>query len=434
MKNWIQKLGMGEQLRKNFVVVLLIAAGGSIIYGLPYFRYDYYDAYLATYHLTNTQMGTFGSIFGVFGMVSYFFGGYVADRFSTRNVLAASLILTGLGGFLHLLPLSYGALLCLYAMWGFTSLFAFWPACVKAVRMLSDHSDQGKGYGIFEGARGVTAAIMAPLAVFCYTLGVKQLDDALGMKYIIIFYAVITILSGILVLVKMENKKMASDERVGLSDLWQVLSMPSVWIIGIVTFCTYVFCLSIYYFIPYSTSLLGVSVTFGASLAAVKRYLSPISNVGGGFLSDRIGTSNLLLTSFIIMGAGTLGILLLPLNPSVIIIFAILYLIVYFFFNVNYALTWAMMEEGNIPVKVSGTAAGVISTIGYLPEIFISLMAGNLLDKYEGATGFRYFFGFLIVMMIIGAIFVLVWKRYLKSQGKAKIEGANSDNSQRDNK
>lgn len=415
MQKLIQKLGMGDQLRKNFIVVLLVAAGGSIIYGLPYFRYDYYDAYLATYHLSNTQMGTFGSIFGVFGMVSYFFGGYVADRFSTRNVLAVSLILTGLGGFVHLLPLSYGALLCLYALWGFTSLFAFWPACVKAVRMLSDSSDQGKGYGIFEGARGVTAAIMAPLAVFCYRLGVTKLDDALGMKYIIVFYAVITILSGVLVLVKMDNKKMNSDERVGMKDLGRVLSMPGVWIIGIVTFCTYVFCLSIYYFVPYSTSLLGASVTFGASLAAVKRYLSPISNVGGGFLSDKIGTSNLLLTSFIVMGAGTLGILLLPLSPSAIVIFAVLYLLVYFFFNVNYALTWAMMEEGKIPVNVSGTAAGVISTIGYLPEIFISLLAGNLLDRYEGVTGFRYFFSFLIVMMIVGALSVFVWKRYLKT-------------------
>ena len=43
---------------------------------------------------------------------------------------------TGLGGFFHLLPLSYGALICLYAFWGVSSLFAFWPCCIKAVRIL----------------------------------------------------------------------------------------------------------------------------------------------------------------------------------------------------------------------------------------------------------------------------------------------------------
>lgn len=419
MQKLIDKLGMGEKLRRNFIAILLVAAGGTIIYGLPYFRYDYYDAYLQTYNLTNTQMGVFGSIFGIFGMISYFFGGYVADKFSTRSVLSVSLILTGLGGFAHLLPLSYGALLCLYALWGFTSLFAFWPACVKAVRMLSDPTDQGKGYGIFEGSRGVVAAIMAPLAVFAFTIGAKKLDDALGMKYVIVFYSVITILSGLLVHFKMNDEKMDSGEKVKLTDLKTVLKLPTVWIIGIVTFCTYVFCLSIYYFVPYATSLLGASVVFGATLAAFKRYISPISNVGGGFLSDKVGTSNLLLISFVIMGLGTAAILLLPLKASMTIVFAILYLVVYFFFNVNYALTWAMMEEGNVPMRVSGTAAGVIATIGYLPEIFISLLAGNLLDKYPGVTGYRYFFIFLIAMMVLGVFSVLIWKNHLKKNKSA---------------
>ena len=92
-------------------------------------------------------MGVFGSIFGVFGMISYLFGGYLADRVSIRILLTASLVGTGLGGFLHLLPLSFPMLVALYAFWGFTSLFAFWPACVKAVRVLSSPEDKGKSFG-----------------------------------------------------------------------------------------------------------------------------------------------------------------------------------------------------------------------------------------------------------------------------------------------
>ena len=107
MSKLFSKLGMGEKTARNFITILLIAAGGAIIYGLPYFRYDYYDAYLEVYHLTNTQMGVFGSIFGVFGMISYLFGGYLADRVSIRLLLTVSLVGTGLGGFLHLLPLTF---------------------------------------------------------------------------------------------------------------------------------------------------------------------------------------------------------------------------------------------------------------------------------------------------------------------------------------
>jgi len=252
------------------------------------------------------------------------------------------------------LPLNFTALLCLYAFWGFSSLFAFWPACIKAVRMLSDSNDQGKAYGFFEGGRGVTAALMASLAVIVFQVGIKQMNEAIGMRYIIIYYSVLTILSGFLVFWKMKDENIGESDRITFKDIGKVIKLPAVWIIGIVTFCNYVFCLSVYYFVPYATSMLGATVTFGATLAAIKRYLSPVSNVGGGYLGDKIGTGNLLLTSFLVMAAGTCAILLLPLDNSSILLFAAIYLIIYFFFNVNYSLTWAMMEEGKVPAQFSG--------------------------------------------------------------------------------
>ena len=94
MNKIAQKLGMNEQLSKNFFAIIVVAFGGAIIYGLPYFRYDYYDAYLEVYNLTDSQAGVFGSILGVFGMISYLFGGIVADRFSTRTILTVSAEIT----------------------------------------------------------------------------------------------------------------------------------------------------------------------------------------------------------------------------------------------------------------------------------------------------------------------------------------------------
>lgn len=424
------KLNFGEKLRKNLFAILLISFGGAIIYGLPYFRYDYYDAYLEAYNLNNTQMGVFGSIFGVFGMVSYLFGGYVADRVSVRKLLVYSLVGTGLGGFIHLLPLSFYSLVALYAFWGFSSLFAFWPACVKAVRMLSDSDGQGKAFGIFEGGRGVAAAIAASIAVILFKIGVKSLGIYVGMRYIIVFYSVLTILSGILVYFNMEDEIISSGEKISISDIKNVIKLPAVWIIAIVTFCNYIFTLSLYYFVPYATSLLGMTVTSAAVLAAVKRYISPVSNVGGGVLGDKIGTSNLLFISFIGMALGVTGILLLPLNGTTLVIgaFVFLYILNYLFYQVNYSLSWAMMEEGAIPDKYSGTAVGLISTIGYLPDIFLSLMAGKILDNYPGVAGYRYLFIILISVLLVGAVFVKIWKLHLsKSRTEQReIVGAKS--------
>ena len=91
MKNTFGFLGLSEKMSRNFIAILIVAFCGAIIYGLPYFRYDYYDVYLSTYHLTNTQMGIFGSVLGIFGMISYLFGGVVADKFTTRTIITVSM-------------------------------------------------------------------------------------------------------------------------------------------------------------------------------------------------------------------------------------------------------------------------------------------------------------------------------------------------------
>ena len=419
MNNLLRKLGVDEKLSKNFWAIIIVAFGGAIIYGLPYFRYDYYDAYLEVYNLTDTQMGVFGSILGVFGMISYLFGGIVADRFSTRTILTVSLIGTGLGGFVHLLPLSYGALVCLYAFWGISSLFAFWPCCVKAVRILSGSGDQGKAYGFFEGGRGIGAALMASGAVVAFKIGSGAMEDQVaGMRMAIIFYSILTILMGVLAWFCVKDEKMEKSDRVTFKGIGELLKMPAVWIIGIVTFCNYVFTLSLYYFTPYLTEILGATVTFAAAVAASKRWFSLLGNVGGGFVTDKVGTGRMLLISFLAIAAGTVIMLLLPQTSGSIWIFTILFIIIYIFYNVNYAMTWAMMDEGAIPERLSGSAAGLISTIGYLPEIFCSLLAGALMENAPGVDGYRQYFTFVVVMLLIGAGFVCIWMKYLKKNKK----------------
>ena len=417
MSKLMRKIVSDEKLARNIWAILIVAFGGAIIYGLPYFRYDYYDAYLEVYHLTDSQMGVFGSILGIFGMISYLFGGVVADRFSTRTILTVSLIGTGLGGFVHLLPLNFPALVALYAFWGVSSLFAFWPCCIKAVRILSGSGDQGKAFGIFEGGRGIGAALMASGAVLAFKIGAGQMEDQVtGMKYAIVFYSLLTIAMGILAWLTVKDEKMEKSDRVTFKGIGELLRMPAVWIIGMVTFCNYVFTQLLYYFTPYMTEILGVTVVMAAAIAASKRWFSLLGNVGGGFITDKVGTGRMLLISFLVMAAGTVVMLLLPTNPGSSILFVVLFIVIYIFYNVNYAMTWAMMDEGAIPERLSGSAAGLISTIGYLPEIFCSVLAGVLLERSPGVTGYRQVFGFMVAMLLLGAVLVCVWIKYTRKR------------------
>ena len=73
------------------------------------------------------------------------------------------------------------------------------------------------------------------------------------------------------------------------------------------------------------------------------------------------------------------------------------------------------MEDGQIPMEVSGTAIGMICTIGYLPEVVCPAAAGVILDTYS-AAGYKYYFLAVGVIMLIGIAGIMIWNRSIKKQ------------------
>ena len=55
MEKLLGKMGINGKLRANFGAIVILALGVSVISGLPFFRFDYYEVYVSTYHLTNTH-------------------------------------------------------------------------------------------------------------------------------------------------------------------------------------------------------------------------------------------------------------------------------------------------------------------------------------------------------------------------------------------
>lgn len=412
---------VASKLKGNIWRLIILAVAGSLIYGLPYFRTYYYDAYLEAYNLTNTQMGSLGSMFGVFGMVSYLFGGVVADFVSPKKLISVSLILTGVAGFFHLVATNYSMLLIIYLVWGFTALFAFWPALVKGIRSLAGPNEQGKAYGFMEAGRGITNAIHLAIALAIITAVSKSIGggsdlNAAGLKAGIVFYSVVVIILGLLVLFFFKDDKTGDkSERFNFKQILTVIKLPQVWILCLILCCTYVMNMSYSYFNPYATSAFGMAMVGGTIVTIMADYIRPFASVGGGVLADRIGRSKIMIICFLIMALGTFAVALFPTMsvPVFVIVCAIVYVGMY----CNYGIVFSLMEDGGIPMEVSGTAIGLISTIGYLPEVICPLAAGTILDAYS-ATGYKYYFIAVGIMMIIGIAGMLLWNRCLKNQKK----------------
>lgn len=391
-----------------------------MIYGLPYFRSYYYDAYLEAYNLTNTQMGMFGTMFGIFGMISYLFGGVVADMISPRKLMSISLVLTGLGGLLHLMHPSYGMLLFIYMLWGFTSLFAFWPSLLKALRQLAGPDEQSKATGFMDGGRGIVNAIHLAVTLAIFNYFSKKASELAGLNGVIIFYSAVVILLGILLFFLMkEETQLEKAQKFNFKEVISVLKLPAVWILSLVLCCTYTMNIMFYYFTPYSTSVLGVAATGAAMVTMLAQYIRPLGCFTGGIAADRLGRSKVMYCTFTVMAICT-AILAFAGGMSVPL-FVVLCVVIYFAMYAGYSLVFSMLPEGGVPEKAAGTAIGLVCTLGYLPEVFCPVVTGKVLDTL-GDAGYKPLFIGIMVIMIVGIGSLILWDNYIKRLKAKKAE------------
>lgn len=421
-------MGTQSKLKKNMLRLILISIAGTMIYGLPYFRSYYYDAYLQTYGLTNSQMGMFGSIFGIMGACSYLFGGVVADMFSARKLMTISMILTGLGGLLHLFHPSYLMLVGIYFLWGFTSLFAFWPALLKVLRSLANEDEQSKAYGFMDATRGITNAVQLAVTLAIFNALSKKASDLAGLNGVVIFYSAVCIVMGIGLYFVLDEKKLqtgsddAEDEsKFSFAIVKQVLKMPVVWLLSLVVCCSYTMPILFYYFTPYATANLGMTAAAGAMVTMLAQYVRPVACVVGGVAADKIGRANVMYGTMGIMLASTLVLIFARSMTNAV--FIGICACIYFGMYGAYSLVFSMFDECGIPKYMSGTAIGLICTIGYMPEFFCPLLAGKVLDTY-GNAGYHILFIFLAVMMVIGIILLTFYKRLVKKMNAKKVATA----------
>jgi len=73
------------------------------------------------------------------------------------------------------------------------------------------------------------------------------------------------------------------------------------------------------------------------------------------------------------------------------------------------ALYFAILKQASIPLGFTGTAVGIVSLVGYTPDVFMSPWMGHMLDSNPGETGHQYVFlvlsGFALVGFITSVLF-----------------------------
>ncbi|NQX78169.1 hypothetical protein [Gilvibacter sp.] len=164
-------------------------------------------------------------------------------------------------------------------------------------------------------------------------------------------------------------------------------------------------------FSRYARDVMAFNEVDAAKTGATLLYLRPITGLLFGFLADRSRVTGWLTISFVlsVIGAALFGFGFIEADATYFFVMGVL-LCATGIYGAR-ALYFATLKESKVPVLLTGTAVGLISLIGYTPDIFTSPAMGYLIDNWPGAQGYRYVFLMLGGFALVGLLASLVLLR-----------------------
>ena len=410
-------------IKRRITNMLILVLAGEIIFGLPFHLARFFrPTYLDVFNISNTNLGDVYAVYGLTAMISYFFGGMLADKYSPRILMSLSLVLTSIGGFFISTIPELSSIFIIYGYWGITTIFLFWSAMIKATKEWGGEYSQGKAFGILDGGRGLFATIVSLVAINLFTAFLTQevtLADSSekrkAFQSVIILYSSLTLLIGIIVwLFLPDNNADVKRKESIFKNLTKVIKNPLVWLNAGIIVCAYSAYKGLDNTTLYAHEVLGMNEVDAAKVFSYGSLIRPIAAIAAGIIADRWISSRVILVMFSCL---TLIFALLAMSDTMLLYPAVVLLNIYITFFLVFAIRgiyFAVVQETKVNSNVTGTAAGVISFIGFTPDIFFGSISGRILDANPGVVGHQNYFLFLTVIAFFGIVIPFIFRKISK--------------------
>ena len=408
----------------RFYLILGLILTGEIIFALPFHLARFFrPILLEMFNISATELGAAQGIYGIVAMLCYFPGGLIADRYPAHKLIALSLWMTALGGlFMATLP-NDSELILLYGFFGLTTILLFWGALIRATREWGGNKEQGLAFGILEGGRGLLAVVLASIAVLVFHISFPsgyELASLVAKKSVfrtvIYGYTLITALIGIYIWFAFSsysnNSYHESLSEVSSGIRWaqtfknikEVVSFPSIWLQALIVLCAYVGYKGFDNYSLYAVDVYGYDEIEAAKLITIGSWIRPFAAIAFGILADRFHVVRMLIICFFVLLVADLYFAFATpmLNFSWVFIGNVLITCIAIFGLRG--LYFAIYEETRLPVAITGSAVGLVSLIGFTPDIFVLYVAGICIDSSPGLLGHQHFFMFLSSFAALGLI------------------------------
>lgn len=189
----------------------------------------------------------------------------------------------------------------------------------------------------------------------------------------------------------------------------RLAGMPGIWMLAIMIVCAYAGYKITDDYSLYAKEVMGFSEVGAAGIGTIALWIRAVVAILAGIFADRLNRIHVIIVCFgLTLGGGVLigfgimnhmaGWVLLNITLTAIGIYGVR------------ALYFAMMDEAGIPLGYTGTAVGIVSVVGFTPDVFMSPWMGHLLDKYPGVAGHQYVFLLLALFAFIGFVTSLIFR------------------------
>ena len=182
------------------------------------------------------------------------------------------------------------------------------------------------------------------------------------------------------------------------------LQKKVIWIQAIILLCAYTGYKVTDNFSLYAHEVMGFDDVNAAHIGTISFWIRPFAAICAGLFGDRYQFSKITMYCFlvVIIGATIIASGVLTYSNPILVIISIAFISAGIYGLRG--LYFALFQQSGIPFVYTGSATGVVSCIGYLPDIFMGPLIGILLDNNHGESGHQYVFVVIGLFALIGLI------------------------------
>ena len=400
---------------------LIIA--GEAIFLLPFILMRVFKPVIReAFLISDAQIGEAQALYGITAVLSYFFGGFIADKWEPKKLLSISLFSTAIGGFWMALIPSIFTLKILYAFWGVSTILLFWASLIKATRQWGNKHNQGLSFGLLDGGRGFFAASIALFgaSILTYFFPEKGLDITFSTKvetlqYIIGTITFIVFLVALLVWTVLPKDTMKFEAgtafQFNFKKAFSLMKKKKVIFHSLIIFCAYCSYKLTGVYGTYAKDVWKYSLEEATYFAVFIQYLRPIAAISVGWIADKFIPSKIIIPSFsiLILASTILGFGFFNTQP-VFLSFTVFIFMALGTYSLR-GLYFAIIEETKTPIQLTGTLVGIISIVGFTPDIFMSLFIGYILGENPSLMDYQYLFTTFTIIPIVGLFAALGFRK-----------------------